>query len=662
MNSRSSIGDAARLRRAPVLVETMETRLMLSAGSALPAAGPAVFKSAPTAVSMTLSHGRAATSRTVKLSVGSAAPGQLLTIKGHFTPSATTEVIFNAPGGLATTVSPASVKAGAIQVIVPLYIDPATAAAAAGTVSVVVRQHTSAGLITWDPATNFGTNDLPATGLASSGALTNAYLVGMQQVLQRAIDTYTKIGTASAKSMDATSLLAGLQTLHDHYAGLAQLIAPIVSDPTQSIVIGSQGGHSVVLNAASLASCDRIIAGTILGGKGAAPALVHATGLKDASNDPFGFMADMGAQIQTMVTDTIPKQILSFAEKHQAAGNLVVGGVAVAAIIVGTPGALAGAAALGALWFMTSTFVPAGIALSLEGAGNEIANEHVTWANVQPAIAFAARSALNQALSTAADIGAEASGTFARLTVLAANAVGDVGTLLASENSNSVVSSLKNNLKTIVANLHPKHPFSLGPTSLHFSALQNGSSPSSQTLTVTGLASAFTSYHYTSSFGWLTATSNGFGTLIVSANPTGLNPGTYSHPLTVTDDATGYKLNVLVTFTITQQPTPVVASAWHGTLTYPVFGFGNDTANMTWNLTQTGNTLGGSYQYTIIDSPVDAPGTVYQGTFSSGSIVGNSITLVISSSGWTFNGTISGNTIVGSTNILQGNGSFNMQA
>jgi hypothetical protein len=641
-------------------VEPMERRVMLSA---MPG-GPVNEGNLPGAMAVRAelkAAGAKASASGIKLSAKASAPGQVITIKGQFNPGLTTEVAFTEAGGVVAVVNPVSVKASAIQVAAPIYLDPVASVPAAGNVTVQVRQHTAGGVTTFDAPTPLGIYDLPQTGIPASGALTKAYVDGMVGVTQKAIDTFTKIANASAGSVDASALLSKLQTLHDHYSGLSQLIAPVVSDSSKSVVIGQHSGKNVVLTAGALATCDRVIAGAILGGKGAAPALAPAFAMKAAGDDPFGFLQDMASQVQTLVTDTIPKQIVAFAEKQQAAGNLVVGTVAVAAILVGTPEALAAGAALGAAWFLASTFAPAGVALSLEGAGNEIANGHVSWGNVQPAITYALKSAGGRLVSVAADAGAEAYGTFAQLTVAAAGAVNDLGTLLAPENPSSPMTAIRNSAKAIYDNLHPKHPFSLNPVSLHFSAVEGGASPGTQTVTVLSLSGAFSSYHYTSQFGWMGVSSPSFSTLVVSADPTGLSPGTYTHPITVTDDTTHYKSTVLVTLTVTAAPTPVLSSTWHGTLTYPVFGFGDDTANMTWNLTQSGKTVGGSYSYTIVDSPVDAPGTVYQGTFVSGSIVGNTITLT-SAAGWTFTGTVSGNTINGSTNILQGNGTFSMQS
>src|SRR5579859_2602812 len=201
-------------RGVRAFVEPMERRMMLSAGSAgsviddANGAGMAVraeLKSSAT--------GTKASASGITLSAKAGLPGQIITIKGHFNPGLTTEVAFTESGNVVTVVSPVSMKSSAIQVAVPIYMDPVASIPAAGSVTVQVRQHTASGVATFDAPAPLGIYDLPQTGIPASGTLTKAYLDGMASVVQQAISTYTKIAKASAGSVDASALLSKLQTL-----------------------------------------------------------------------------------------------------------------------------------------------------------------------------------------------------------------------------------------------------------------------------------------------------------------------------------------------------------------------------------------------------------------------------------------------------------------
>ena len=208
----------------------------------------------------------------------------------------------------------------------------------------------------------------------------------------------------------------------------------------------------------------------------------------------------------------------------------------------------------------------------------------------------------------------------------------------------------------------PATPFTLSPTTLHFTT-QQGVNPASQSFSVVGLSSKFTNFHYTDKNGWLTVASANvanYNVFNVSVDVSGLNPGTYSLPINVSDDTTGYHQSVIVTLTITEAPTPTLAASYTGNWTYPVFGFGDDYAQLTWYIHQSGNKITGSYSSTILDGSVDTPGEVNTDTFT-GTIEGDSI-ILNNTGGSSFFATITGNTITGTSNYLQATSSYTLTA
>jgi hypothetical protein len=211
----------------------------------------------------------------------------------------------------------------------------------------------------------------------------------------------------------------------------------------------------------------------------------------------------------------------------------------------------------------------------------------------------------------------------------------------------------------------PPSPFTISPTTLHFTALQGGANPTDQTFDVLSLSTSFTNFQFTDKIGWVTVTQesvSGFNVFDVSVDTTGLNPGTYSLPVTISDDNSSYKQTVTVTLTITPAPPATLSSGTYtGSWTYPVFGFGDDNAQLTFHLQQTGQSVTGSWNSVILDNSVDTTGDTNNDTFYTGNIRGNTITLT-DTSGDVFTGTISGNTIVGTSDYLQATGSFNLTA
>lgn len=123
--------------------------------------------------------------------------------------------------------------------------------------------------------------------------------------------------------------------------------------------------------------------------------------------------------------------------------------------------------------------------------------------------------------------------------------------------------------------------------------------------------------------------------------------GTGTCTLTVTASTT-----VTATFTLTAPPSGTLSSTWTGTWTYPVGNFCAFMTNaMTWNLTQTGTAVRGTYSYlvTAIDPEGFCPNAVgdrFSGNLGNGVIIGSTLTFdTFGNRGFT--GTINGNRITG---------------
>ena len=208
----------------------------------------------------------------------------------------------------------------------------------------------------------------------------------------------------------------------------------------------------------------------------------------------------------------------------------------------------------------------------------------------------------------------------------------------------------------------PRRRLPSAPARCHFTATQ-GTNPATQSFNVIGLSDNFTNYHYTSKNGWLTvapANVANYNVFNVSVNVSGLSPGNYSLPITITDDTSGRRQSIIATLTVIEAPTPTLAGTYSGNWTYPVFGFGDDYAILTWHLHQSGHVVTGSYTSVIQNGSVDSTGEVNSDTFT-GTIQGNSLVLN-NTGGSSFFATITGNTITGTSNYLESTSSYTLTA
>jgi hypothetical protein len=75
-------------------------------------------------------------------------------------------------------------------------------------------------------------------------------------------------------------------------------------------------------------------------------------------------------------------------------------------------------------------------------------------------------------------------------------------------------------------------------------------------------------------------------------------------------------------------PNTALTGTFQGNWTRPIFGFGNEVSQLTWNLTQSGSTVSGTFRKVILSSPIDVDvGQTVTGRLLNGRISGNTLTI-----------------------------------
>ena len=403
----------------------------------------------------------------LRLSAKSAAPGATLTLSSRFAPDVETHVDFVDADGRAWTVAPSTLTASKLLVPVPMLLDFDTGQTCSGVVWVRVRQETVGGTMTTLPAGPLAINDLPETGV-TAGALTQRFLQGMQDIIQKAIDQYQTVGSASGGTVDTTDLVDQLQALQDAFAAQEQTISPLLDGTETSVEIGQHDGKSILLDSNALGLVDRMIAGLILGRKGSAPVTTASAHLARAAvlsasvaPDPFGLLQNLGDQFTHLLSETVPNDILAFAQKYQALGNVAFGGVVLAGVLltlaelpIGVPVATAGVV-LGAMWYGVSTFAPAAIAISLEGGSNVLVGRNASWANFEPTAKFVGSSTISVLLSQGISRIGELSGGAGQVVAESINVARSIRDLVARDDPASVRGQIHDNWKLLRSSLYP---------------------------------------------------------------------------------------------------------------------------------------------------------------------------------------------------------------
>ena len=196
----------------------------------------------------------------------------------------------------------------------------------------------------------------------------------------------------------------------------------------------------------------------------------------------------------------------------------------------------------------------------------------------------------------------------------------------------------------------PPATFAVSPAALSFTAVEGGENPPNQTIALVRLADSFTDYHVNTHKAWievLPPNPPGSGVHSVSIDISGLPAGTYTTTIDLTDkNAPANRQSVAVTLTIQKAPPVSASGTWRGTWTHPVFGFCDETFDMTWHLTQSGTSVTGTYVRVVTNDCLDPPGTVYTGRLLRGKMTGSTLT-ILEDGGWSFTGMVTNTTIIG---------------
>jgi len=133
------------------------------------------------------------------------------------------------------------------------------------------------------------------------------------------------------------------------------------------------------------------------------------------------------------------------------------------------------------------------------------------------------------------------------------------------------------------------------PSVLSFSAVQNGSSPASQSLTITNTGPGTLAWTASSNSAWLTlnnassASGTNLGSVGVRVNPAGLSVGTHSGLITIVGTgAANSPQMVTVSFDVTAAPTPTIGLS-ATTLSFSAVQGGSNPANKTISVSNSGS-------------------------------------------------------------------------
>jgi hypothetical protein len=155
------------------------------------------------------------------------------------------------------------------------------------------------------------------------------------------------------------------------------------------------------------------------------------------------------------------------------------------------------------------------------------------------------------------------------------------------------------------------------PASLSFSAIQGGTNPSAQIVTVTNSGSGTLNWTATSSTSWLTlngsptASGTNSGSFSVAANTSGLSIGTYSGNVTIAGTgATNTPQSIPVTLSVTAAPTPTIGLSATN-LSFSGMQGGSNPAAQTLTI---GNTGAGTLAWSVAENAPWLTPSVLSGT------------------------------------------------
>ena len=143
------------------------------------------------------------------------------------------------------------------------------------------------------------------------------------------------------------------------------------------------------------------------------------------------------------------------------------------------------------------------------------------------------------------------------------------------------------------------------PSTMSFSAVQNGAAPATQALTISNSGPGTLIWAATSNSAWLTLNSatsvsgSNLGSVNVGVNPTGLSVGTHSGIITITGTGAANSPQIVtVTFDITAAPTPTIGLS-ATSLSFSAVQGGSNPANRTITISNSGS---GTLNWTASES------------------------------------------------------------
>jgi len=168
------------------------------------------------------------------------------------------------------------------------------------------------------------------------------------------------------------------------------------------------------------------------------------------------------------------------------------------------------------------------------------------------------------------------------------------------------------------------------PATLSFSAIQNGATPTAQTVTITNAGTGTLTWSASSNAAWLrvnggtSATGTNSGTFSVTVLPSGLAPGSQTGAITISaSGATNSPVNLPVTFTITAAPTPTIGLS-STNLSFTGVQGGTNPAAQTVTVSNTGS---GTLSWTAAESASWLSVSPASGNLTGGSSSALSITV-----------------------------------
>jgi hypothetical protein len=193
----------------------------------------------------------------LKLAQAQTAPGEVLSFVGDFPGNAKLEVVFKTSDGQRVTVPARRSEAGRLEVAAPVLFDQAGLFGAVNGVDLELVAVTSFERRTLAHVANFGQSPLPATG-AAPGHVSAAYLRGLTTMARRSHSNFLAMEALLGQS--TATVRTAITEQERLLSAFQAVIDDIAAGRRATVVIGTYNGTNVVLNAASLALVDQLLA------------------------------------------------------------------------------------------------------------------------------------------------------------------------------------------------------------------------------------------------------------------------------------------------------------------------------------------------------------------------------------------------------------------